>query len=157
LKLRRFGILAALCATFALPLAACGDDDDNSGGGTPTLTVDRAFVPTPAGANGALYFEIANEGDGADHLIGATTSAAESAQLHQTTTSDDGLMGMTPVDDLEIPAGESVSFEPGGLHVMLMGVDALEDGDTIEVDLEFQETGIVTVEAEVGPYDDDQR
>jgi periplasmic copper chaperone A len=154
---RRLGVLWALVAALALVLAACGDDAADSGGGTPSLTVDRAFVPTPAGANGALYFEIANEGDGADHLIGATTDAAESAQLHETTSSDDGLMGMTPVDDLEIPAGESVSFEPGGLHVMLMDIDDLEDGDTVEVDLEFEETGIVTVEAEVGPYDDGQR
>jgi periplasmic copper chaperone A len=153
----RVVVLTTLCAAFALPLAACGDDDADSGGGTPSLTVDRAFVPTPAGANGALYFEIANEGDGADHLIGATTDAAGSAQIHETTTSDDGLMGMSPVEDLEIPAGESVSFEPGGLHVMLMDVDELEEGDTVEVDLEFEESGVVTVEAEVGPYDDGQR
>lgn len=136
-------------------LVACGDDGDATG--TPSISVARAFIPTPAGTNGALYFEIANQGDGADRLIGASTSLADSAQLHETTSSDDGLMRMESVTELEIGAGESVTFEPGGLHVMLLGVAELEEGDTVEIVLEFEVSDDVVVEAEVGAYDDGQR
>ena len=148
--------LVSVIAAASFLVVACGDDG-GSAEGTPSITVERAFVPTPAGANGALYFEVANEGDGADHLIGASTSVADEAGLHRTTSSDDGLMGMERVEDLEIPAGETVTLEPGGLHVMLMDVDDLEEGDSVEVDLEFETSGVVTVEAEVGAYDDGQR
>jgi copper(I)-binding protein len=150
---RRLVIASVVLACLAV---GCGDDA-GSATGTPAITVERAFIPTPAGANGALYFEIANEGDGDDHLIGASTSVADEAILHRTTSSDDGLMGMERVEDLEIPAGETVTLEPGGLHVMLMDVDDLEEGDTVDVDLEFETSGVVTVEAEVGAYDDGQR
>jgi len=113
-------------------------------------------MPTPAGANGAVYFQIVNDGDGADHLVSVTTTAADDSQIHESTTSDDGLSRMERRDEVEVPAGGTVRFEPGGLHVMLSGVDALADGDTIEVVLEFEESGPVTVEAAVQPYGDGQ-
>jgi periplasmic copper chaperone A len=149
-------LLLVLLALVSL-VAACGDDGGETGEGTPSIMVARAFVPTPAGANGALYFEVANEGDGADRLIGASTSVAGESTLHETMSSDDGLMRMEPLDGVEVPAGETVTFEPGGLHVMLLDVEELAEGDTVEVVLTFEESGDIVVEAEVGPYDDGQR
>jgi copper(I)-binding protein len=142
--------LLVIVAT-ALILVGCSSDGSESG--TPALTVERAYIPPPAGANGALYFEVANEGDGPDHLIGARTSVADEAEMHRTTTADDGLTRMEPVEDLEIPAGETVTFEAGGLHIMLNRVDELEEGDVVEVELEFAESGTILIDAEVGSLD----
>jgi copper(I)-binding protein len=63
---------------------------------------------------------------------------------------DGGMMTMQEVDEIPVPAGETVSLEPGGYHVMLLDLVApLEAGDTIEVTLTFAEAGEVVVEAEV--------
>lgn len=63
---------------------------------------------------------------------------------------DGGMMTMQEVDEIPVPAGETVSLEPGGYHVMLLELVApLEAGDTIEVTLTFAEAGEVVVEAEV--------
>ena len=59
-------------------------------------------------------------------------------------------MKMRQVDGVPIPAGETVTLEPGGLHVMLIELATdLEDGDSFEVDLEFAEAGTRTVTATV--------
>ena len=59
-------------------------------------------------------------------------------------------MKMRHVDAVEIPPGESVRLEPGGLHVMLMGVDpALEAGERISVTLVFERAGEVVLSVPV--------
>ncbi len=128
-------------------LTACGADGD---GGAPSIVVADAVVPAPAGANGALYLDLTNEGDGDDELVAVHTDAAGAAEVHRTEAGDDGLMRMVAVDGLEIPAGETVRFEPGGLHVMLLDVDPVEEGDVITVELEFDRSGTIVVDAEVG-------
>jgi copper(I)-binding protein len=54
---------------------------------------------------------------------------------------------MLPVDIVEIPAGATVAFEPGGLHVMFMGVAgaALREGGHLTATLEFERAGEVEV------------
>lgn len=59
-------------------------------------------------------------------------------------------MHTVPVSDVEIPAGRSVIFEPGGLHVMLIGlVRPLAVGDGLSITLRFEQAGEILVEAEV--------
>ena len=55
-----------------------------------------------------------------------------------------------PVDRIEVPAGGSVALEPGGFHLMMLGLtETPAVGDTVELLLTFQEGGEVTVQAEV--------
>ena len=61
-----------------------------------------------------------------------------------------GMMQMVPVDEIPVPAGETVALEPGGYHIMLLDLAApLEVGDTIEVTLTFETAGEMVLEAEV--------
>ncbi len=62
----------------------------------------------------------------------------------------EAMMGMRQLEDgLELPAGEEVSLEPGGYHVMLLELEQpIAEGDTIEVTLTFENAGEVKVEAE---------
>lgn len=58
------------------------------------------------------------------------------------------MMGMKEVESIEIPAGESVTLEPGGFHIMLMDLKGqIEAGDTIPVTLTFEKAGTVEVDA----------
>jgi copper(I)-binding protein len=61
-----------------------------------------------------------------------------------------GMMTMQPVDRIEVPAGETVSLEPGGYHIMLLALaDPLEVGATVELTLTFEVAGAQVVRAEV--------
>ncbi|MFM8267210.1 MAG: copper chaperone PCu(A)C, partial [Ilumatobacteraceae bacterium] len=59
-------------------------------------------------------------------------------------------MSMQEVDSIPLPAGETVALEPGGSHIMLLGLTApLEVGTTIELTLTLEEAGTVVVDVPV--------
>ena len=61
-----------------------------------------------------------------------------------------GMMTMSPVDQIPVPAGGTAVLEPGGFHIMMMGLAApLEPGTTVEVTLTFENAGEVVVSADV--------
>jgi copper(I)-binding protein len=74
---------------------------------------------------------------------------AEEAHIHETVIGEQGTMSMRQVPRLEVPAGGELVLEPGGSHLMLVGVDELAVGDTIEITLVWENAGEVTVSAEV--------
>lgn len=122
---------------------------------------------------GAAYMVIANDGDADDALLSVTVDEAVTgtAELHETRTAEGSgmtmtegsemsetttagaapMMEMVEVDRIEVPAGESVTLEPGGLHVMLLDlVEPLEAGTQVELTLTFELAGEVVVTAVVG-------
>lgn len=126
----------------ALMLAACGGDDGGS------VDISDARVGQPTGPNAALYFTATSGGDD-DRLLGASTDAASSVEIHETTMGDDGTMGMQAVDGLDLPAGGDLVLEPGGYHLMLLEADRMEVGDTIEVTITWEQAGDMTISADV--------
>jgi hypothetical protein len=77
------------------------------------------------------------------------TDVAASVEIHESSMGDDGAMSMQPVDRLDLPADDDLVLEPGGYHLMLLDVDRLEVGDTVEVTLSWEQAGDMTIEAEV--------
>ncbi len=139
----------ALLSALTVLLAACSGV---AGGGE--IVVSDARVPVPAGANGAAYMTLTNDGDTDDQLVGVTSDVAEAVELHQSAMQD-GSMSMQQVDGIDLPAGGAAVLEPGGFHVMLVGVTAeLAEGDTVDLTLEFANAGERTVSAEVVPLGD---
>jgi copper(I)-binding protein len=109
------------------------------------LTIDHPWArPTVTTRQpGAAYFTIRNDGDTDQRLIEARPiNFAEAAELH-THINDDGVMRMRVVEGgVVIPAGETVSFQPGGLHVMLFGLEEpLTEGSPQSITLVFEELG----------------
>jgi len=106
---------------------------------------------------GAVFMLIENTTTQDDALIGASSPAATVVELHQSAVSDDGMISMTPVEAVPVPAGGSAVLEPGGYHVMLIGlVEPLQVGASIEVTLTFEHAQPRTVSAlvkPVGPMD----
>ena len=117
----------------------------------PTIEGARIRPPVAPGAPGAAYLTIRNPGSVSDVLVGVSSPAAESVELHETSMDSSGMTGMHPIDRLEIPAGGSVTLQEGGYHLMLMGIDwnTIVAGSTIELSLEFERAGKVTVQAQV--------
>lgn len=116
-----------------------------------TIAVTDAWArPGQKGGNSAIYFVIDNPQQEADTLLEAKTDAAMMVQLHRTETDSAGNSAMVHQESVPVPGGEKVSFEPGGLHVMLMQLNAdLTAGQTLPVTLRFENAGEIEIQAEV--------
>ncbi len=119
-----------------------------------TLQIVHPNMPTPfAGAKSAAgYMTLVNTGAEPDRLIGVTADFADMAMLHESTTDANGVATMAHVTALEIPAGETVALQPGGYHIMFMGLTQVPvEGDLLPVTLTFEKAGPVKVEFKVDP------
>ncbi len=137
--------VAAVFAALMLVASACGDDD-----GGITIEGEWARTSPAAVTNGAAYMQLTAAED--DALIGVSvdSSIAGMAQIHEVVMDADGAMKMQQVASLPLPAGETVSLEPGGFHVMIMNLAApFESGQKFDVTLQFEVMGEVVVEVEV--------
>lgn len=101
------------------------------------------------GRQGAGFLTIRNTGAVADRLVAATSPVAGRVELH-THLRDGDVMRMRPVEDIPVPANDSVSLQPGGMHLMFVGLNRpLVAGETIPVTLRFAEAGEVTIQLPV--------
>jgi len=110
----------------------------------------RASIGTSRPA--AAYLSVTNRGAESDTLVAVESPVAARAMAHRTTM-DNGVMKMEPAGTVEIPPGETVTFKPGGLHIMLMKLrQPLKKGGTLTLTLRFERAGAVTIEAPIaGP------
>ena len=72
-------------------------------------------------------------------LVGASSPVAGIVEIHEMKM-DAGVMRMSAVSALPLPAGKAVELKPGGYHVMLMALKApLKEGDSVPVTLTFKD------------------
>jgi copper(I)-binding protein len=142
---RHLGILALFA--FALPGLAHAENYKQG-----NIEVESPWSrSTPEGAHiGAAYFTLKNNGKEADTLTALQSEAAERAEIHEH-INDNGVMKMRAVKGgVAIPPGGTVTFKPGGYHVMLMGLkQKLNEGASFPLKLTFAKAGDVTVEVKV--------
>ncbi|CAN5705108.1 copper chaperone PCu(A)C [soil metagenome] len=126
------------------------DDMEHSESGEATTDASMADGTEMSGTNGVVYLTVENTGDVDDRLVSATTDLAGAVELH-TVNMVEGVMQMRQVEDeIDVPAGSTIVFEPGGLHIMLIGLNqSLEPGDTFDIELRFEDSGSMAVEVEV--------
>ncbi|HEX2216334.1 MAG TPA: copper chaperone PCu(A)C [Xanthobacteraceae bacterium] len=106
---------------------------------------------TPHGAKiGAGYLVIVNHGKAPDRLVSASTPAAGKVEVHEMSMQD-GVMKMRPLaGGIAIPPGATVTFEPGGLHMMFVDLAApLKRGQKLTATLMFEHAGRIDVAFEV--------
>jgi copper(I)-binding protein len=136
-------MIQALSVSLALLAAAPAFAD--------TLTVTEAWARTtpPGAAMGAIYFKLHNGSSKSDRLLKLKTSVAASAEVHRTEIVE-GMARMREVSVLHVAPGETLTFEPGGLHVMLMGLKGpLKEGQEFELELLFEVSGPRKLRVEV--------
>ncbi len=144
--MKRTGHPLLLSATFVMLLivSACGGDKPAPGpvGG---VAVEDAWIrpaevspDTNALTSTALYAEFRNSGVEAEYIIGGSTPIARAVEMH-TTEIEEGVARMRQTDAIEIPAGESVTLQPGGTHIMLIELTRdLREGEEVPVTLHFR-------------------
>lgn len=108
--------------------------------------LDKAVDPGPAAATvsdpwvrvqgditapSAGYLELANPGPTPVVVRGVTCEAVRMVTMHESKQDAGGLVRMVAVESLVVPAGGRVSMRPGGMHLMLMGLErALNVGES---------------------------
>lgn len=104
----------------------------------------------PMAGTGGVFMRLVNMGDEADRLLGGTTGVAQAVEIHETVVENDVMRMQMLAGGLEVPARGDVLLEPGGYHLMLIGLQRdLTVGDTFALELEFEKTGPITVNPEV--------
>jgi copper(I)-binding protein len=110
----------------------------------------------------AAFMTLHNTGKTADRLVSVSTPVAKKAALHVMAMKN-GVARMHRVDGIAVAPGKTVVLEPGGFHIMLMGLRyPVKKGFKVPLTLRFEKAGIITVRAEVakpgamGPADDDE-
>ncbi len=112
-----------------------------------TLKVEQPWTrPTVVGQQaGGAYLTLHNAAATSDRLLGGSTPAAERVEVHEMRM-DGNVMRMREVAAIELPPGKPTKLEPGGLHLMLMGLKApLKAGDKVPLKLRFEKAGEVEV------------
>ncbi|HEY7799981.1 MAG TPA: copper chaperone PCu(A)C [Hyphomonadaceae bacterium] len=125
----------------ALGLASCGQ-------GGPGVAVADAQVRPPLGATGigVGYFTIRS--DKADRIVAVTSPEADSIEIHASVT-EGGNVSMQKLDGVDLPAGETVRFEPGGMHLMVFSPRHSVEALTFPITIELQSGGRQTAPFEV--------
>lgn len=123
--LARCSMILAWCAL--IPVAAAQD-----------VVIHNAWTraTVPGQQTAGIYLEIRSSSDAV--LVGVQSARAKKAELHETRM-ESGVMKMRAVSKVALPAGKTVKFAPGGLHVMLSGLErplAANETITLEVIVE---------------------
>lgn len=102
------------------------------------------------GGNSAAYMTLRNTTDTPLALVGVQTDAASTVELH-TTTMENNVMQMRPVEQIDIPANGEVALQPGGLHIMLLGLTRdLNEGDSVALTLMLDNGESIQLDVPVG-------
>ncbi|MFM1976352.1 MAG: hypothetical protein RL145_1198 [Pseudomonadota bacterium] len=106
----------------------------------------NAKLRTPiAGRPSAGYFAIENSGPKADRLVAITSPDFARVEMHDT-VSEGGMKKMVKLDGVDIAAGSTLEFTPGGKHLMLFDpTKPLKNGDSVKMTLTFAQLGPMEV------------
>ena len=98
----------------------------------------------------AGYLIIKNTGSVDDQLINASADFAGMVMLHKSAVDSNNVATMQEVQSIDIPAGQTVTLQPGGFHIMFMNLkNTPQVGSKITLTLLFQKAGTITVQADV--------
>lgn len=103
----------------------------------PGQTVSAAFMQLDNGSAEALS------------VVNATSTVSKVVELHSH-VHEGGMMKMRRIDNIDVPANGKAVLEPGGLHIMLIGLhDELQLDQKVSITLEFSDGSSKTIEAPV--------
>lgn len=108
----------------------------------------RIRAAIPGQDRTAAYFTARNTSDREIVLVGAAGGPARAIEMH-TTVGDGGVARMRRLEEVVVPAGKTVRFEPGGRHLMLFGVPDLDEA--VEITLEIRDGRQISARFETIP------
>ena len=115
-----------------------------SGGQTESLTIDNAEYRPPLvdGATGVAYFSITSTI--ADRITGVSSPQARAVEIHESTSAG-GMAGMDRLESVDLPAGKTVTFGPGGRHLMVIAPQSLPMAATFPIQIALESGRVETI------------
>lgn len=139
-------IFALLVASCGAPPASQNVEPEATPAAAAALEVRDGWArPTPGGVDvSGGYITIANATAAEDRLLSASSPRAARAEIHQMAM-EGGVMSMRAVEGgLAVPADQTVTLAPGGLHIMFFGVtQPFTEGEAVPLTLTFANAGEV--------------
>lgn len=117
-----------LLTALALVLAGCGQ-------GAPRIGDAEYREPLGASGIGVAYFSVMSPA--ADAIVGVSSPQAERIEMHASVT-EGTQTSMKRQERVDLPAGETVTFGPGGLHLMVFQPEPLQPGATFPIQIDLQ-------------------
>ena len=120
----------------------------------PTASVIQIEDPwvravPPNANNSAIFLDLRNESEQLRKLVEVHSEVAEQVELHMT-KDEDGMLRKEGLEEVLIPALETQSFHPGGIHIMLIGLRSpLNVGGAIELELVYADQSKETISVPV--------
>ncbi len=106
-----------------------------------------AVTSTPKSKSGAIFMIIHNNSQNIDRLLSAQTGVSKMAQMHSSEMDGDVMKMVHVKEGFEVPSHGRLILEPGGKHIMLMGLSGILEKDSyFNLILEFENTGQIEVE-----------
>ena len=134
--------LAAPFITYALLSVAQSTD----------LQVSDAYIRTmpPGRTTTAGFLVVTNNGEQTCEITGFESPLSRRVEMHEHLHAD-GMMRMRPVTGtLALPAGETLIFKPGGLHIMLFNIGStLSVGDLTQLQVNTDQCGSIEFTATI--------
>lgn len=148
-----FGILLVAAA---LGLAGCASTDTGTTAATEadSVTITDAWVKAADSGMSAAFGELENTGDSDAVIVSITSDASSMMELHEVVDDGSGSMVMQQKDGgFVVPAGGSLTLEPGGFHFMLMDLTApLVAGDEATFTVTFEDGSTMDFTAPVKDF-----
>jgi copper(I)-binding protein len=116
------------------------------------LEISGAFTRAtlPNAPVGGGFLTITNKGAADDRLVSAASPASGEVQLHEMAMEGDVMKMRRLADGIPVPAGATVTLQPGGLHMMFIKLAGpMVEGTTVPVTLTFEKAGTVSLELSV--------
>ena len=154
-------------AALALTLAGCGEktagDETAANAGASSAALEEnpknapgtaltdvvVQLPAVSGRPGVAYFNLNNGSGPARKLAGVHVDGVGRTEMHETKM-ESGVSKMAMVKDIALEPGKTLSFAPGGYHVMLFDLDpALKAGGTTEVTLTLDNGDKISAKATI--------
>ena len=103
----------------------------------------------PNANNSAIFLDLQNESEQLRKLVEVHSEVAERVELHMT-KDEEGMLRKQRLEEVLIPALETQSFHPGGIHIMLIGLHSpLEVGRVIKLELVYADQSKETISVPV--------
>ncbi len=129
----------------AVALQSCSSDE----GHPLRVSHARVFAPVPGRAATVAYLDIENVAARPVILERVSSPDFARTELHETTIVD-GVASMRSLTSIVLEPRSQTKFAPGGKHIMLIDpVPGLLPGASTQLELHYDRTGLLVVDAEV--------
>lgn len=128
-------------------LAGCGSSSDSASDSdsAASVIVTDAWIRASDGSMTGIFGDITNSSSVDVTIVSATNSASSMTELHEMTMVDGEMVMQEKAGGVVLPADSTTVLEPGGDHIMAMGMTApVTAGEEVEVSLTLSTGETVT-------------